>query len=90
MILAGGDLPFTITNQVTMAPSFNQIIFTSATNRVTLTIDPTTGGVSGSFRNPSDPAKPIKFGGVLESGHGNATGYFPGTSQSGAFTIIPQ
>jgi len=89
MIFAGGGLPYTISNQAMTAAS-DKIIFTSATNSLTLTINPTTGVVKGNFRNPSNPAKTTKLNGVLQPGQGNATGYFPGINQSGTFTLIPQ
>ena len=87
--LDGGNLPFTITNQVNLS-SNNIIALTTAaenTNKLKLTINKTTGAVSGSFANPANSRQTIKVNGVLLQDETNAVGYFLGTSQSGAFLL---
>ena len=77
--LAGGNLPtpVTITN------------LSENTNKLILKINNTTGVISGSFANPTDPKETVKVNGVILAGQTNATGYFPGTNQSGSFTLDP-
>jgi len=87
--LDGGNLPFTITNQIALA-SNNTIALPSApenTNKLALTINKTTGAISGTFANPSNPKQTVKVNGVLLQNQTNAAGYFLGTSQSGAFLL---
>jgi hypothetical protein len=90
VILEGGNLPFTITNQFTLAPD-NAITLTNAadTNKLTLTIK-TAGLITGSFADPSNPNQTITVNGVLLQNETNAAGYFLGTHQSGAFLLMPQ
>jgi hypothetical protein len=90
VILEGGNLPFIITNQVTL--TLNNTILTNAsdTNKLILTINTKTGGISGTFANPSNPKQLITNNGVLLQNQTNAQGFFPGTTQSGAFTLLPQ
>jgi hypothetical protein len=87
--LDAGDLPFPITNQITL-DSDNAITLTEAvenTNKLALTITKTTGAITGTFANPSDPKQNIKVNGVLLQNQTNAAGYFLGTNQSGTFDL---
>jgi hypothetical protein len=88
VILEGGNLPFPIVNQMTLA-SNNTILLTNAadTNKLTLTINKATGVISGAFANPSNPRQLIPVNGVLLQNQTNAAGYFLGTNQSGAFIL---
>jgi len=52
-----------------------------------LKITMTTGALSGSFANPSNPKQSITIKGVLLQNQTNAAGYFLGTNQSGAFLL---
>jgi hypothetical protein len=91
-ILEGGNLPFAITNGVTISAS-DQISLTNSvdeTNKLILTINKTTGAISGSFANPGQPKQTIKVNGVILQGQTSAQGYFLGTNQSGAFLIENQ
>ena len=86
--LDGGNLPFTITNQITLEPTTpSPSSAAENTNKLALTINKTTGAISGSFANPSNPKQSIKINGVLLQNQTNAAGYFLGTSQSGAFLL---
>jgi hypothetical protein len=89
VILEGGDVP-AITNRFILTPK-NTITLTNAadTNKLTLTINKSTGVISGSFANPSSPKQTIKINGVLLQNQTNAQGYFPGTNQSGTFMLMP-
>jgi hypothetical protein len=91
VILDGGSLPFTITNQLTLA-SNNAITLTNAadTNKLTLTINKTTGRISGTFANPSNAKQPITINGVLLQDRTNAAGYFLGSNRSGTFMLMSQ
>jgi uncharacterized repeat protein (TIGR03803 family) len=87
--LEGGDLPFSITNGVTLAPS-DKISLTNAvdeTNKLKLTVTKSTGLITGTFAKPSNPKQTIKVNGVILQGQTNAQGYFLGTNQSGAFRV---
>ena len=87
--LEGGNLPFTITNQIALA-SNNVITLMAATgntNRLALTINKTTGAISGRFANPANSKQTIKVNGVLLQNQTNAVGYFLGTNQTGAFLL---
>ncbi len=90
--LGGGNLPFTITNQIALA-SNNVITLMAATgntNRLALTINKTTGAISGRFANPANSKQTIKVNGVLLQNQTNAVGYFLGTNQTGAFLLDNQ
>ncbi len=87
--LDGGNLPFSITNQINLTAN-NVITLTAVaenTNKLALTINKTTGAISGSFANPTSPKQSIKVNGVLLQNQTNAAGYYLGTNQSGAFTL---
>ena len=91
VMLKGGNLPATIANRFTLT-SKNAVILTNAedTNKLTLTINKSTGVISGSFANPAKPKQTIKVNGVILQGQTNAQGYFLGTNQSGTFMLMPQ
>jgi hypothetical protein len=85
--LDGGNLPVAITNQITLAAN-NIITITTASedaNKMDLTINKTSGAITGTFANPSNPRQTIKIRGVPLQNQTNAVGYFLGTNQSGAF-----
>jgi hypothetical protein len=86
--LEAGNLPFAITNGVVIAAG-DKVVANSAddTNKLILTINKTTGAITGTFANPPDPKQTIKVGGVILQGQTNAQGYFLGTNQSGVFLI---
>jgi hypothetical protein len=88
--MAEGNLPFTITNQITLASNNTITVPHTAanTNGLTLKITPNTGLITGSFQNPANPKQTITLNGVLLQNQTNAQGYFLGTNQSGAFTLI--
>jgi hypothetical protein len=91
VIFVGGNLPFNITNQVTLAPNNTITVPHSAQNTNGLTLRITTSGlISGSFLNPANAKQTITVNGVLLQNQTNAVGYFMGTNQSGAFILAPQ
>jgi hypothetical protein len=85
--LQGGDLTVGLTNAMTMLSYSPLATFGGASNSLSVAILPRTGQITGSFRNPSNPANLIKVGGVLQAGSLTGAGYFPGATQSGAFTL---
>jgi hypothetical protein len=91
VMLAGGDLPFVMTNQIALTPS-GKVTSTDTQdqNGLVLTINKTTGTISGSFANPSNQKQKIKVNGVLLQNETNAQGYFQGTNQSGALLLVPK
>jgi hypothetical protein len=92
VILQEGSWTATITNQITWSAN-NTIKLTpdqANTNKLELTINKTTGVINGSFANPSNPKETITLNGVLLQNQTNAQGYFRGTNQSGAFTLMAQ
>jgi hypothetical protein len=89
VILGGGNLPLVITNGVICNVN-DKITLTNSldeTNKLTLTVNKTTGVISGSFANPSNPKQTIKVNGVIEKGQAIAQGFFLGTNQSGVFLL---
>ena len=56
-------------------------------DKLALTINKTSGAVTGSFANPSNPKQSIKISGVLLQNQGMAAGYFLNDNQSGAFLL---
>ena len=85
--LDGGNLPFTLTNQITLESSGTIIVSPPNTDKLALTINKTTGAISGSFLNPANPKQTIKINGILFQNQTNAAGYFLGTNQGGAFLL---
>jgi hypothetical protein len=90
--LEGGNLPFAITNGVTLSAN-NKITLTNLldeTNKLTLTVNQRTGVITGSFANPAKPKQAIKVNAVILQDQTNAQGYFLGTNQSGVLILDPQ
>jgi hypothetical protein len=91
VILEGGNLPFSIINQITWASNNAITVPHTAQNTNGLTLRITTSGlISGSFLNPATAKQPVTVNGVLLQNQTNAAGYFLGTNQSGAFILAPQ
>jgi hypothetical protein len=86
VVLDGGGLSTSITNSITLA-SNDKITVTTNADKMALTINKTTGVISGTFTNGS---KTISVNGVLFQSATNAQGYFLGTNQtSGTFLLSP-
>ena len=88
--LDGGNLPFAITNQITLSPSVTVTVAPPNTNKLALTINKSTGAISGTIANPSNPKQTFKISGVLVQNQPSAVGYFLGTNESGAFQLEDQ
>ena len=88
--LDGGSVP-AITNQITLASNDTITLTSSAenTNQLTLKINKSTGGIAGTFVNPSNTKQTLKISGVLLQNETSATGYFLGTNLSGTFRLSP-
>ena len=85
--VSGGNLPCAMTNQIILERNGTITVSPPNTDKLALTINKTTGAISGSFANPSNPKQTIKVSGVLLQNQTNAAGYFLGTNQSGAFLL---
>jgi hypothetical protein len=85
VILTGGDLQTNLTNTVTV--SNNVITVTPATNGLSLTINRSTGEISGSFVDPNSDKTNAIYGAVLQNDD-TSSGYFLGTDQGGSFILI--
>ena len=85
--LDSGNLPFAITNQITLSSNGAITVPPPNTNKLALTLSKTTGAITGTFANPSNPKQTIKINGVLLQNRTNAAGYFLGANQSGAFLL---
>ncbi len=83
MILSGGNLTDSISNSVTVNPTS---VAVSGTNHVTLTLNRTSGLVSGSFIHP-DLHRTITLTGVVLQQQNIGSGFFLGTNQSGSFSV---
>jgi hypothetical protein len=88
--LDGGNLPFAVTNQITLSPSGTVTVAPPNTNKLALTINKSTGAISGTIANPSNPKQTFKISGVLFQNQPSAVGYFLGTNESGAFQLEDQ
>jgi hypothetical protein len=75
-------------NSVTLAAN-DKITAVGATNKLSLTLNKTTGVITGSFANPAEPKQLIKFGGVVIEGQSEAEGYFLTLPRSGSFLLAP-
>ena len=83
VILSGGNLSVGITNSATINPTS---IIVSSTNHVTLTLNRTSGLISGSFTHP-DLHKVETLTGVILQEQDMGRGFFIGTNQSGSFLL---
>jgi hypothetical protein len=86
----GGSLPLTLASATTLEPNNTIVVAAPNSDKLALTITKTTGAISGSFANPSNPKQSLKISGVLLQNQANALGYFLGPSQSGALTLEKQ
>jgi hypothetical protein len=92
--LEGGNLPFSVTNQIEWASNNTINAPTSIagnTNGLKLTVTtPGSGLITGSILNPTNKTKTIAINGVLLQNQTNAQGYFLGTNASGTFLLVPR
>ena len=91
VILQGGALATALTNQIALKP--NGAIANDETSdnteKLSLTIDKTSGLVSGTFLNPANHKETITVRGVILQAQTNAQGYFIESNQSGQFLLQP-
>ena len=79
MISSNPPYPITITN------------LADNTAGLVLKTNKSTGLITGTFLNPSNPSQTIKVSGVVVEGQTNAQGYFLGsTNGSGVFSVSLQ
>lgn len=87
LTLTGGDLPADFVHSVVLLPGGK--VTATGTNKLGLTVVPTTGLFSGSV-TPPGAAKPIPFKGAILQKQTRGGGYFLGTSQSGRVRLEPE
>ncbi|HTG45198.1 MAG TPA: hypothetical protein VK633_11775, partial [Verrucomicrobiae bacterium] len=86
VILSGGNLSASLTNNITLNVDQTVTVDPAATNGLSLTIDIASGTFSGQFVDPTSAAT-VPVQGVLLQASTNAVGYFLGTSQSGSIIL---
>ncbi len=78
-----------MTNPISISDN-DRISAEGGASKLKLTLNKTTGVLSGSFVNPENPSHTIKVGGVvLQGGENSAAGFFIETNLSGSFFIWP-
>jgi plastocyanin len=85
LILAGGDLTSSITNDLTLAA--NSRVTNLSSNKMTLSFNLPTGTFRGTVAEPDVPTTRIAFSGVVLQGTNAGRGYFLGTTQSGTVLL---
>ncbi len=85
VVLSGGSLATPITNAVTIAGNVITVD-PSATNRLTLTMNRSTGQILGSFVDRSNHSNSI-YSVILQAAANSARGYFQGAGQVGSFIL---
>lgn len=85
--LEGGGLG-EIRNPVALA--LNGVIRAGGTNKLRLSVNKTTGIISGTFAKPQNPRQTIAVAGALLQNETNAAGYFLEGEVSGSFTLTPE
>lgn len=89
LTVGGGNLTSNITVGVSIdANGKGTPLIPVTIDGLKLTLNPTTGALSGSFLDPTI-GKSVKFNGLLLQDTGAASGYFLGTSESGFVTFVP-
>jgi hypothetical protein len=87
--LSGGNLPVALSNNVTLFPTGSLKTNGPGVSRLTLSVVPSSGLISGTFLDPSTGlATPIS--GVVLQQQTNAAGFFLSTNASGLFQLIEQ
>jgi uncharacterized repeat protein (TIGR03803 family) len=86
LVLAGGDLPEAITNQVAI-DSRNRITDLSG-DRLSLSFSQSSGTFQGSLTE-ADTKQKLLFQGVIRQDLGIGDGFFLGTNQTGQFLLLP-
>ena len=87
LTLGGGGLAPGITNRFTLGPK-NQVVNLSS-NKLSLSFSLSAGSFKGSVVNPAT-SKSMSFTGVVLQNQGAASGFFPGSGQSGDVLIAPE
>jgi plastocyanin len=85
LVLAGGDLTSSITNDLTL--SANNRVLNLSSNKMTLTFNLPTGTFRGTVADPNLPTKRIAVNGAVLQGANVGRGYFVGTTQSGTVLL---
>ncbi len=86
--LSGGDLASALTNSVSPSASGKFTVNGAGISGLTLSLNPATGVIRGSFTDPVT-TKPDPIKGVVFQEQTNAGGFFPGASNGGSFLLTP-
>ena len=87
VILSGGGLVDVFSNSVIPSAGGKFTASGAGISGLTLSLNPATGVIKGSFAGPAAGAVPIK--GVVLQEQTNAGGFFPGAPNSGTFLLTP-
>ena len=86
--LSGGNLPVPLTNDATLSLAGNFATNGPGISKLTLSVVPATGLISGSFLDPATGlATPIS--GIVLQQQTNAAGFFLSTNATGLFQLTP-
>jgi hypothetical protein len=86
--LSGGNLPVALTNDATLLLTGNFATNGAGISKLTLSVVPATGLISGSFLDPATGlATPIS--GIVLQQPTNAAGFFLSTNATGLFQLLP-
>jgi hypothetical protein len=87
VIFEGGNLSVPLTNEVMLTVG-NKVIDLSLTNKLSLTLTPSTGAFSGSVTEPG-ATRADSINGVLLQDESGGYGYFLETNRSGRVLFSP-
>lgn len=86
--LGGGNLAGSISQKITLTTANTVLMATPSPQKLVITIDCTTGRLSGSFVHPvSKLSRPLR--GIVLQKQTAAFGFFTGTNQTGYVTVSP-
>jgi hypothetical protein len=86
VVLSGGGLAGALTNDVTLYNGGRLLTNGGGIPRLTLSVNPSTGVLSGSFE---DTGRTAAIKGVVLQEQTNAAGFFLGTNAAGSFLLTP-
>ena len=86
VLIVGGGLAGALTNDVTLYNGGRLLTNGGGIPRLTLSVNPSTGVLSGSFE---DTGRTAAIKGVVLQEQTNAAGFFLGTNAAGSFLLTP-
>lgn len=88
VITVGGNLPFAITNSVTLDSANKLTVGTTNLAKFSLKLTPASGLLGGTFTHPATLKSSAIKGVVLQKQNGGG-GFFPGTNETGSVYLGP-